>query len=126
MVDLESLKEIQTNWVESADVEKYTRFVLATEADDIPQEKIDAGEWVLGEVTINEIKVDIEMIRKHDSQDLHVGRRDGFVTTIKLGKPILPLIVLGRDKFLVDGYARYRALKQIGVDKVKVIFQKFD
>lgn len=39
---------------------------------------------------------------------------------------ILPLIVLGREKFLVDGYARYRALKEIGVDKAKVIFQDFD
>ena len=126
MIDTESSKEIRVSWVELADIEKYVRSVLAVEADDIPQEKIDAGKWTLGKIPINEIMVDIEMIRKHDSQELHVGRRDGFVTTIKLGKPILPLIVLGRDKFLVDGYARYRALKQIGVDKVKVIFQKFD
>lgn len=126
MVDTTPHRNKQINWVEPADVEKYVRSVLAIEADDIPQEKIDAGKWTLGEIQLNQIKVDRDMVKKHDSEDLHIGRRDNFVATIKLGKLILPLIVLGREKFLVDGYARYRALKEIGVDKAKVIFQDFD
>lgn len=117
---------IKVNWSIPDDMEKYVRSVLAVEADDIPQDKINAGRWVIAEVPTNDIKVDLEMINRHDSEELHIGRRNNFVATIKLGKPVLPLIVLGKEKFLVDGYARYRAFKEIGIEKVKVIYQEFN
>lgn len=110
MKDTESSKETQINWIEPVNIERYVRSVLAIEADDIPQDKIDSGKWTLGEVQLEEIKVDLDMLKKHDSQELHISRKDNFVATIKIGKPILPLIVLGREKFLVDGYARYIGL----------------
>jgi ParB-like chromosome segregation protein Spo0J len=43
--------------------------------------------------------------------------------SIKRGIPIYPLILLGKNLFLVDGYARYRALKELDIKKVKVIRQ---
>jgi hypothetical protein len=98
--------------------------VLASEAGDIPAKKIRQGKWVLDTVSLHEITIDERMASEHDSDPRHVKRRDEFVTSIRAGREINPLIVLGEDLFLVDGYARYRALKICNVKRVQVLRQK--
>ncbi|NYH92188.1 hypothetical protein [Actinopolymorpha rutila] len=50
-------------------------------------------------------------------------RRDGFVERIRSGVHLPPLIVLGRELKLVDGYARYRALRLLGIGSAQVLRQ---
>jgi ParB-like chromosome segregation protein Spo0J len=35
------------------------------------------------------------------------------------------LIALGRERFLVDGYARYRACMKLGIERARVVVQEF-
>ena len=112
-------------WKIPENSDKFVREVLALEADDIPLEKINEGRWIVDELSIDEIMVNEEMIQNHNKQKIHINRRDKFIDSINEGKEIYPLIVIGENLFLVDGYARYRALKQLGVDFVEVFRQEF-
>lgn len=111
-------------WKPIADPDAYVRDRLAEEADDIPADLIAAKPWTIAEMRRDQLRVDTEMIAEHDANPIHCARRDGFVATIRAGDPIPPLIVLGDDRFLVDGYARYRALALLGVDRVMVLCQR--
>lgn len=113
-------------WKMVPDIKEYVKETLAKEADDIPQEKINKAPWYLDEIKISQLKIDEQMVKEQDNEPLHIQRRDNFIKMIKNEEEILPLIVLGRDLFLVDGYARCRALKQLGVDTVMVLRQSFD
>ncbi|MDO8571041.1 MAG: hypothetical protein Q7R97_05675 [Candidatus Daviesbacteria bacterium] len=112
-------------WKNVPDIYNYVCKTLAMEAEDIPIDKIDKGIWYLDEIDISQIITDKEMIERHDQNSLHIQRRDNFIDLIKKGKEILPLIILGEDLFLVDGYARYRALKKLEINKVKLFRQRF-
>lgn len=112
------------NWKKVDDATTYVKETLAREADDIPQDLIDKKNWTLKTLDINDIKVNEEMIERHDKTEEHIGRRDSFIESIDNGTEILPLIALGDDKFLVDGYARYRALKKAGVNEIQVFVQE--
>ena len=107
--------EVQVRWAVVPDPQKYVTDVLALEAGDVPVEKTHRGTWVLDKVLLDDIKIDVHMASEHDSDARHVKRRDDFMASIRAGKEIKPLIVLGADLFLVDGYARYRALKDLTV-----------
>jgi hypothetical protein len=108
------------------DIYNYVRGTLSQEAPDIPGHLVDQAPWYVETVDLDEIKVDQEMIDCHDIQAIHIKRRDDFVLSCRSKKPLLPLILLGKDDFLVDGYARYRALRMLNVDQVSVIRQRFD
>lgn len=110
-------------WSLPSDPTKYVKEVLAKEAADIPEEKINQGKWTLAELSFNDIQVNEEMIARHDLDPQHIERRNNFIKMIEEEKPILPLIVLGKELFLVDGYARYRALKELGIESVEVVMQ---
>lgn len=116
----------KVNWRFPENIEEYVLSVLAKEADDIPEEKIKAGKWALDEIQLDLIKVNEDMIARHEQEVLHVARKQDFIKSINDNTPIYPLIVLGRDMFLVDGYARYRALKELSIKKVKIIKQLFN
>lgn len=115
---------MKINWKKIENINKYVSETLSKEADDIPKEKLQDS-WVEEEIDFNKIKVDENMIRQHDSEKMHIRRKDDFIQLIKQGKLIFPLIVLGKDLFLVDGYARYRAIKDLGIRRVKVFKQDF-
>lgn len=111
-------------WIEIKNINEYVTATLQAEASDIPQELLHKYPWVQEIISIHAINTDTEMISNHDSDTVHIKRRDGFVQRIQSGYPMLPLILLHSDRgenYLVDGYARYRALKMIGVKEVSVI-----
>jgi hypothetical protein len=114
------------SWKTPENIEEYVRVVLAKEADDIPKKKIDAGTWILDEVDFELIKANKDMVTDHDQDSLHIGRKQGFLESFENNIPIYPLILLGTEMYLVDGYARYRALKHLGIKKIKVIKQLFN
>lgn len=118
------IDELRIRWAIVPDPQKHVMDVLALEADDVPVEKIHQGKWVLDTVSLEEIKIDERMASGHDHDARHVKRRDGFVASIRAGREIKPLIVLGEDLFLVDGYARYSALKDLHVKRAQVLRQE--
>lgn len=113
-------------WKRVDDVSNYVRGTLCQEAPDIPAHLIEQAPWYVETISLDQVKVDQQVIDCHDTQEIHIKRRDGFAVSCRSRTPLLPLIVLGRDNFLVDGYARYRALRMLGVDRASVIRQRFD
>jgi hypothetical protein len=111
-------------WLSIGDPGGYVKIRLAEEADDIPDHLIAAGSWYPDTIDIREIRVDRPLIARHDREPRHIARRDAFIAAIWHGKGIPPLIVLGSDRFLVDGYARYRALVALGIPEVMVVRQR--
>jgi hypothetical protein len=112
------------SWMTVADPESYVRRVLAREADDIPVALIDAFAWRQHhDLSLADLRVDENMVARHDRIPLHLERRDGFMERISAAEPIPPLIALGADRFLVDGYARIRALRRLGISHASVLVQ---
>jgi hypothetical protein len=111
------------DWKQVNNPDEYVMATLSREADDIPVDKINKYKWIQKEVSLDKIQVDKEMVKDHDQDPLHIKRRDGFVELIRNNTPILPLIVLGENQFLVDGYARYRALLYLGIKIASVLTQ---
>jgi hypothetical protein len=106
------------------DVDQYVRTILAHEADDIPQSLIDRFPWCQQfDVDLAALDVDEGMVRRHDRQSVHLRRRDGFLERIRSGEPLPPLIALGGRRRLVDGYARLRALRLLGIASASVCVQ---
>ncbi|MET9023830.1 hypothetical protein ABZV93_28030 [Actinopolymorpha sp. NPDC004070] len=104
----------------------YVREVLGREAPEIPEALLNEYPWVQTELSLSDVRPDIGMLERHGRDDVHVRRRDGFVERIRSGVSIPPLILLGRDLKLVDGYARYRALRLLEVDSASVLAQVRD
>jgi len=112
------------SWENIGDSDKYVHEILALEAADIPVEVINAGKWFSDEIDLSTIMVDQNMLENHDKDPVHIKRRDDFIKSFNKKVEIKPLIVLGERLILVDGYARFRALKKIGVKMAKVLRQK--
>lgn len=111
-------------WDVVEDPATHVRNVLDREAPDIPNALVIAYDWCQCEVALAELRPDRAMLERHDEDDAHVRRRDDFVELIRAGAPILPLIALGPGLRLVDGHARYRALRVLGVDQAQVLRQR--
>lgn len=116
---------MRVNWEEITDKEAYVKNTLLVEASDIPMEKINAAEWREEEVRLSRLKIDRQLIEDQDKVVLHNQRRDEFMEAIRRGEAIKPLIALGRERFLVDGYARYRACMKLGIERARVVVQEF-
>lgn len=115
---------MQAVWSTVGDVEVYVRTVLSHEADDIPPSLIDLGPWQQEfDVRLASLAIDEVMVRWQDRQPAHVRRRDEFVERIRCAEPLPPLIALGDDRHLVDGYARLRALRLLTIDSASVCIQ---
>lgn len=110
-------------WQRIDDPAVYVRTVLAAEAPDIPPALIAAHDWSQATVFLEHIQPDHAMLEQHDRDPVHIARRDGFIRRIRAGEPLPPLIVLGTHWKLVDGYARYRALRSIGGTEAQVLGQ---
>jgi hypothetical protein len=114
----------KAHWTTVADPETYVRQVLVREADDIPAALIDVLPWRQQyDLSLVDLSVDEEMVSRHDRTPLHLRRRDGFIERISAGESLPPLIALGADRFLVDGYARIRALRRLGIAAASVLVQ---
>lgn len=114
------------HWTPIADPAAYVRTILGAEAPDIPPDLITAAPWVEATLKVDKIQVDARMIASHDRDPVHIRRRDIFMARIRTHEPIPPLIVLGRQYLLVDGYARYRALTSLGIGELCVLHQVFE
>jgi hypothetical protein len=114
---------MQVQWQTVGDPSAYVRSVLLEQAPDIPDALIVERPWLQEEIALAALAPDLEMIERHDSQARHIRRRDGFVAAVRGGAEIPPLIVLGKNHKLVDGYARYRALRFLGLDHGQVLRQ---
>jgi len=114
-------------WRRVDDAGRYVREVLAAEADDIPSGLIDRGRWCqVDGFALVDLTVDEAMVAGHDADATHRHRRDRFVEQMLAGEPIPPLIALGADRFLVDGYARLRAVRLLGESHASVLLQSAD
>ena len=116
--------ELTIRWAAIPNPGKFVTDTLASEAPDIPPEKLNQGKWFADTLPLDEIQVDQRMADNHKRDPLHIKRRDGLMARIRAGKEINPLIVLGADLFLVDGYARYSALKELRVKHARVLRQR--
>jgi hypothetical protein len=112
---------VHTRWLSVPDPTAYACEVLRREAPDIPERLITTHPWSQCEMALDAIRPDEAMLERHDTS--HVRRRDTFVEAIRAGRAIPPLIVLGGK--LVDGYARYRALRVLGVPVAQVLACRF-
>ncbi len=101
----------------------FVRETLAAEASDISVEVLTKYKWIADELPIDDLIVDSDLMTRHDDDPIHLERRNSVEARISAGDPILPLIVLGPAMYLVDGYARYRALRRLHVDQVQVLRQ---
>jgi hypothetical protein len=101
----------------------YVTGVLSHEAPDISPDAIKRFPWQVDDLRLDKLRVDTAMLARHDRESIHVKRRDLFVTSIIAGRPIAPLIALGGDLILVDGFSRYRALTKLDVDHGPVLRQ---
>ena len=99
----------------------YAFAILTEEALDIPVELIAGRDWFQDSLTLEMLDVNEDMVARHDADPVQVARRDGFVARIRAGEPLPPLIALGANLHLVDGYARCRALRSLGVERAAVL-----
>lgn len=112
-------------WSHPRDPSEFARHVLHAEAPEIPAEKLD-GRWRQEIIPSDELAVNEEMVTEHDADPVHQARRDRFIAMIRAGEPLPPMIALGSDRYLVDGYARLRAARQLDLSDVAVIVQRLD
>ena len=101
-------------------IKKFVMSHLSKEASDIPEEKIEGMIWELKELDIKDITWDNKLAREHETQEVHIHRKEFQKDWMSSGKPVKPLIVMYDNNWLVDGYARLRALKSLCIKKVKV------
>lgn len=114
---------MNARWKNIGDPGGFVSGVLSVEAGDIPQQLVTAHHWYLDDVPLEQITVDGALIERHDHENIHVWRRDAFIGMILNEEEVHPLIVVGLNSALADGYARYRACKKLGVSTVKVARQ---
>lgn len=115
-------------WIHIRNIKEYIDARHQYEFNDVPKELFDKGEWLQDEIDIDQIQVDVKLIEIHNGDPVHIDRRDNFINAINAGSPILPLIILNCERgewYLIDGYARYRALRYLGVKSVSVLRQEF-
>ncbi|GEM_PF-6698327 len=115
---------MRVRWQHVADPFAYVLDVLSREAPDIPMDLIARSPWFEDTVPLSALRPDHEMLARHDHQPEHIQRRDRFLARVRAGAEIPPLTALGADLFLVDGYARYGALKRLQIQHVRVLRQQ--
>lgn len=119
-----SLGRVQVQWEVVDDPSAYVCDVLGREAPDIPSALVVGQEWFQDGVALAVLRPNRDLLDQQDQEPEHVQRRDAFVARIRAGEAIPPLIALGFDMKLVDGYARYRALRLLGVAHGQILRQR--
>lgn len=88
-------------------------------------DNIKRVKWSIQSLNLNEIILDQELLNEHEFQKEIQKRVDFQKNKILRNKRITPLVVMYKNKYLIDGYARFLALKELGIKEVKVYFGKF-
>jgi len=114
---------LSARWLQISDAGSYARRILNEEAPEIPTDLVENGSWTQETMSPADLLVDESMVARHDDDPLHQDRRDGFSQAILSGEELPPLIAIGPDRHLVDGYARLRAVRQLEINEVSVIVQ---
>lgn len=112
---------LEVRWSRVADLRSFATAALQADAPDVLPIVDGAGAWLLDRVPISALQVDGAMVARHEARALHRRRRDGFVDLVLSGNEVPPLLVLGDELALVDGYARMRALRVLGQEHALVI-----
>ena len=114
---------MDVHWTQIADPLAYVVDILAAEAPDIPIDVIARGRWYVDDVRVGDLNANRALLERHDRDPLRLERRDRIEARIIAGEAIPPLIVLGTELVLVDGYARYRALQGLHTQRARVLRQ---
>jgi hypothetical protein len=115
---------VNVRWKVIDDPSAFVVAILAEEASEIPVELITGHDWFQDTLNLKILEVNEDIVTMHDADPFHVARRDGFVNRIRAGESIAPLIALGATLHLVDGYARSRALRSLGIRRAAVLRQR--
>ena len=114
-------------WIEIANGASYVRATLAIEAPEILDLLTPADRWECVELPIELVQTDAATLAKHAADLSHHQRLEECLERIRLGRPLLPLILLNCERgarYLVDGYTRYRAAQQLGARSVMMLRQR--
>jgi hypothetical protein len=106
------------------DLAAFVRRIVDEEAPSVEWLIEGHERWVQVEVPLAELDVDEALIARHDADALHCARRDRVLGALRDGAELPPLLAVPtdeRDLWLIDGYARVRALRLMGVDRVQVV-----
>lgn len=114
-------------WIEIANGASYVRATLAIEAPEILDLLAPADWWECVELPIELVQADVATLAEHSDNPVHQRRLEECLERVRLGRPLLPLILLHcerGERYLVDGYTRYRAAQQLGARSVMVLRQR--
>lgn len=117
------LTMVTARCLQIADAGTYAQRILREEAPEISAAVIEGRGWTQTLLTPDDVLVDEAMIARHDADPVHQERRDRFRQAILSGQELPPLIAVGPDRHLVDGYARLRAVRLFKIEDVSVIIQ---
>lgn len=114
-------------WIEIANGASYVRATLAIDAPEILDLLAPTDRWECLELPIELVQADAATLANYADNPVHQRRLEECLERIRLGRPLLPLILLHCERgarYLVDGYTRYRALQQLRVRSVMVLRQR--
>lgn len=114
--------------VESSRIKGYLLGLLGKEWDNPKGEDYDnikRVRWSIRSLNLDEIVLDQDLLKEPQFKKDIQKRVEFQKNKILRNKPITPLVVMYKNKYLVDGYARFFALKELGIKEAKVYFGKF-
>ncbi len=82
-------------------------------------------EWIIQSLKLDEIALDQDLLAEPEFKKDIQKRVAIQKNNILRNKPITPLVVMYKNKYLIDGYARFFALKELRIKEAKVYFGKF-
>lgn len=114
--------------VEPSRIKGYLLKLLGEEWGSLKGEDYDnikKVKWSIRSLGLDEIILDQNLLNEPRFKK-DIQRRVRFQKNkILRGEPIRPLVVMYKDKYLIDGYARFLAFKELGVKEAKVYFGVF-
>jgi len=113
--------------VEESRIKDYLLELLAKEWDPKGEDysNIKKVKWSVQSLSLDEITLDQELLIDPDFQKDVPRRVEFHRNKILHNEPIMPLVIMYKDKYLVDGYARFFALKKLGIKEAKVYLGLF-
>lgn len=111
------------SWALVAEPREFAWRVIHAETPSVGAVIDPEWEWQQVEVPLSRLMADEDLITRHDDEPLHCRRRDHFLGVIDSGATIPPLLasVAGAHLQLIDGYARFRALRARGIESASVV-----
>jgi len=81
--------------------------------------------WSLQTLNLKDINLDHELLEDEKFQSEVKERIDYQKDRISCNEPIMPLVVMYDNKMLMDGYARFFALRELGIYRARVYYGEF-